>query len=53
MATYNESQSSPGNAGADAVLDAAGQRPRPPLNRRRDKPQLSCNLCRRRKYAYD
>ncbi|KAK8088989.1 hypothetical protein PG997_003950 [Apiospora hydei] len=24
-------------------------RPRPPLNRRRDKPQLSCNLCRRRK----
>ncbi|KAK3934431.1 hypothetical protein QBC46DRAFT_399808 [Diplogelasinospora grovesii] len=27
------------------------ERPRPPPNRRRDKPQLSCDLCRRRKYA--
>ncbi|KAK9771491.1 hypothetical protein SCAR479_11830 [Seiridium cardinale] len=26
-------------------------RPRPPPNRRRDKAQLSCNLCRRRKYG--
>ncbi|KAI1200524.1 hypothetical protein F5X97DRAFT_292929 [Nemania serpens] len=41
--TYNES---PG-------ADAARQRPRPPLNRRRDKPQLSCNLCRRRKMRCD
>ncbi|KAF6824637.1 fungal specific transcription factor [Colletotrichum plurivorum] len=28
-------------------------RPRPPPNRRRDKPQLSCNLCRRRKLKCD
>ncbi|KAH8204417.1 hypothetical protein TruAng_001468 [Truncatella angustata] len=33
----------------------AGQaaRPRPPPNRRRDKAQLSCNLCRRRKLKCD
>ncbi|KAK4176930.1 transcriptional activator protein acu-15 [Triangularia setosa] len=29
------------------------ERPRPPPNRRRDKPQLSCNSCRRRKYCSD
>ncbi|KAI1802357.1 hypothetical protein F4811DRAFT_530012 [Daldinia bambusicola] len=28
-------------------------RPLPPPNRRRDKPQLSCNLCRRRKVKCD
>ncbi|KAI0401257.1 hypothetical protein F4802DRAFT_581284 [Xylaria palmicola] len=33
--------------------DAATQRPRPPPNRRRDKPQLSCNLCRHRKLRCD
>ena len=32
-------------------INPATQRPRPPPNRRRDKPQLSCNLCRRRKYV--
>ncbi|KAI0125630.1 fungal-specific transcription factor domain-containing protein [Xylariales sp. AK1849] len=31
----------------------APQRPRPPLNRRREKPQLSCHLCRRRKLKCD
>ncbi|KAI1279960.1 hypothetical protein F5Y07DRAFT_405586 [Xylaria sp. FL0933] len=36
-------------AAAAAAAVAAPQRPRPPPNRRRDKPQLSCNLCRRRK----
>ncbi|KAI1400716.1 fungal-specific transcription factor domain-containing protein [Hypoxylon fuscum] len=30
-----------------------GQRLLPPANRRRDKPQLSCNLCRRRKVKCD
>ncbi|KAI1756534.1 hypothetical protein F4782DRAFT_537648 [Xylaria castorea] len=37
----------------DAGIDPAEQRPRPPPNRRRDKPQLSCNLCRRRKLRCD
>ncbi|KAI3328855.1 hypothetical protein HD806DRAFT_480898 [Xylariaceae sp. AK1471] len=32
---------------------SAEHRPRPPPNRRRDKPQLSCNLCRRRKLRCD
>ncbi|KAI0187438.1 putative fungal-specific transcription factor [Xylaria flabelliformis] len=36
-----------------AGIDPARQRPRPPPNRRRDKPQLSCNLCRRRKLRCD
>ncbi|KAI8635448.1 hypothetical protein F5Y19DRAFT_407806 [Xylariaceae sp. FL1651] len=36
-----------------AGSDAGRQRPRPPPNRRRDKPQLSCNLCRRRKLKCD
>ncbi|KAK8056192.1 hypothetical protein PG993_001419 [Apiospora rasikravindrae] len=36
--------------GDNALRSSTPQiRPRPPLNRRRDKPQLSCNLCRRRK----
>ncbi|KAI5927574.1 fungal-specific transcription factor domain-containing protein [Camillea tinctor] len=30
-------------------VQVGSTRPRPPPNRRRDKPQLSCNLCRRRK----
>ncbi|KAI1108405.1 hypothetical protein F5Y14DRAFT_436275 [Nemania sp. NC0429] len=47
--TYDKSQPSPGSEGTDS----ARQRPRPPLNRRRDKPQLSCNLCRRRKMRCD
>ncbi|KAK5624618.1 hypothetical protein RRF57_000334 [Xylaria bambusicola] len=34
-------------------ISPATQRPRPPPNRRRDKPQLSCNLCRRRKLKCD
>ncbi|KAJ2997855.1 hypothetical protein NUW58_g516 [Xylaria curta] len=38
-----------GRAGTDPAI----QRPRPPPNRRRDKPQLSCNLCRRRKLRCD
>ncbi|KAI1310474.1 hypothetical protein F5Y03DRAFT_403422 [Xylaria venustula] len=42
-------KSIPGYAG----LNPATQRPRPPPNRRRDKPQLSCNLCRRRKLKCD
>ncbi|KAI0160229.1 hypothetical protein GGR57DRAFT_411479 [Xylariaceae sp. FL1272] len=37
-----------------AVSDTTDTRsPRPPPNRRRDKPQLSCNLCRRRKLRCD
>ncbi|KAI1780752.1 fungal-specific transcription factor domain-containing protein [Hypoxylon cercidicola] len=32
---------------------SARQRPLPPPNRRRDKAQLSCNLCRRRKVKCD
>ncbi|GME31802.1 uncharacterized protein LTHEOB_1867 [Neofusicoccum parvum] len=42
---------------ADTTHLAAAQepndRPRPPPNRRRDKPQLSCTLCRRRKLKCD
>ncbi|KAL0930850.1 fungal specific transcription factor [Colletotrichum truncatum] len=34
-------------------ISAGSERHRPPLNRRRDKPQLSCNLCRRRKLRCD
>ncbi|GAP83436.2 putative fungal specific transcription factor domain-containing protein [Rosellinia necatrix] len=37
----------------DSVTDSTPRRPRPPPNRRRDKPQLSCNLCRRRKLRCD
>ncbi|KAI5864023.1 hypothetical protein GGS23DRAFT_562623 [Durotheca rogersii] len=37
----------------DAPAIAPRQRPVPPPNRRRDKPQLSCNLCRRRKVKCD
>ncbi|KAI0390523.1 hypothetical protein F5Y17DRAFT_468869 [Xylariaceae sp. FL0594] len=33
--------------------DPRPRRPRPPPSRRRDKPQLSCNLCRRRKLRCD
>nr|A0A089FQI6.1 RecName: Full=Pyrrolocin cluster transcription factor fsdR; AltName: Full=Pyrrolocin biosynthesis protein R [fungal sp. NRRL 50135]AIP87509.1 putative Zn2Cys6 transcription factor [fungal sp. NRRL 50135] len=33
--------------------DTQTDRPRPPLSRRRDKPQLSCNACRRRKVRCD
>ncbi|TDZ18529.1 Fusarisetin A cluster transcription factor fsa6 [Colletotrichum orbiculare MAFF 240422] len=32
---------------------ASESRPRPPLNRRRDKAQLSCHLCRQRKLKCD
>ncbi|KAI1638426.1 fungal-specific transcription factor domain-containing protein [Biscogniauxia mediterranea] len=35
--------------GTNPVQVGGSARPRPPPNRRRDKPQLSCNLCRRRK----
>ncbi|KAJ8130591.1 hypothetical protein O1611_g3036 [Lasiodiplodia mahajangana] len=45
--TYTEPQPTCGYAGVDPTK----QRPRPPPNRRRDKPQLSCNICRRRKYV--
>ncbi|KAI8944684.1 hypothetical protein F4801DRAFT_599409 [Xylaria longipes] len=48
MSAYEE-QPIYGHAGTDP----ARQRPRPPPNRRRDKPQLSCNLCRRRKLRCD
>ncbi|KAI1429977.1 hypothetical protein F5Y12DRAFT_724079 [Xylaria sp. FL1777] len=46
---YKEPQPPAGYAGHSP----AAQRPRPPPNRRRDKPQLSCNLCRRRKLKCD
>ncbi|KAI0385531.1 hypothetical protein F5Y04DRAFT_246043 [Hypomontagnella monticulosa] len=36
-----------------SVTPPPRQRPLPPPNRRRDKPQLSCNLCRRRKVKCD
>lgn len=32
--------------------DSKAQSNRPPPNRRRDKPQLSCTLCRIRKYEH-
>ncbi|KAF2968786.1 hypothetical protein GQX73_g4838 [Xylaria multiplex] len=51
MSTYKEPQPISGHA--DASINSAPQRPRPPPNRRRDKPQLSCNLCRRRKLRCD
>ncbi|KAI1412309.1 hypothetical protein F5Y13DRAFT_180119 [Hypoxylon sp. FL1857] len=35
------------------VTSPTRQRPLPPPNRRRDKPQLSCNPCRRRKVKCD
>ncbi|KAK3995852.1 fusarisetin A cluster transcription factor [Cladorrhinum sp. PSN332] len=40
-------------AGTEAVLTSPPSRPTPPPSRRRDKPQLSCNLCRRRKLRCD
>ncbi|KAI1827959.1 hypothetical protein F4861DRAFT_548360 [Xylaria intraflava] len=46
--TCERPQSTPGRAAG-----SVNQRPRPPPNRRRDKPQLSCNLCRRRKSRCD
>ncbi|KAI0539224.1 hypothetical protein GGR58DRAFT_512452 [Xylaria digitata] len=49
MSTYKEPQLISGHA----AINPAPQRPRPPPNRRRDKPQLSCNLCRRRKLRCD
>ncbi|KAI1122388.1 hypothetical protein F5Y10DRAFT_254136 [Nemania abortiva] len=49
MSTYKEPQPVRGYA----AVDPAKQRPRPPPNRRRDKPQLSCNICRRRKLRCD
>ncbi|KAI0442478.1 hypothetical protein F4803DRAFT_519129 [Xylaria telfairii] len=49
MSAYEEQPTTYG----DAAADPARQRPRPPPNRRRDKPQLSCNLCRRRKLRCD
>ncbi|KAK7989113.1 hypothetical protein PG989_009428 [Apiospora arundinis] len=46
----SDSPQSQSEMGADAPRSSTLRtRPRPPLNRRRDKPQLSCNLCRRRK----
>ncbi|KAI0187799.1 hypothetical protein F4808DRAFT_429408 [Astrocystis sublimbata] len=45
------SSSGDNSAHGPAAVESGG-RPRPPPNRRRDKPQLSCNLCRRRKYAW-
>ncbi|KAI0911837.1 hypothetical protein F4823DRAFT_264373 [Ustulina deusta] len=47
--TFKEPQPIPGYASNNP----ATHRPRPPPNRRRDKPQLSCNLCRRRKLKCD
>ncbi|KAI0482595.1 hypothetical protein GGR56DRAFT_663435 [Xylariaceae sp. FL0804] len=41
-----------GNPSSDANSPATSS-PRPPPNRRRDKPQLSCFLCRRRKLKCD
>ena len=35
------------------IMADNAQRPRPPPNRRRDKVQLSCDPCRRRKYVLD
>ncbi|PGH14879.1 hypothetical protein AJ79_02741 [Helicocarpus griseus UAMH5409] len=32
---------------------SSGEKPRPPVSRRRDKPQLSCALCRRKKLKCD
>ncbi|KAI0102931.1 hypothetical protein GGR51DRAFT_525914 [Nemania sp. FL0031] len=49
MSTYKEPQPT----GGYTAVDPAKQRPRPPPNRRRDKPQLSCNICRRRKLRCD
>ncbi|KAI1497226.1 fungal-specific transcription factor domain-containing protein [Biscogniauxia marginata] len=43
------SQNYDGKALHTPGTDDGNVRPRPPPNRRRDKPQLSCNLCRRRK----
>ncbi|KAI0870043.1 hypothetical protein GGS24DRAFT_476736 [Hypoxylon argillaceum] len=51
--TYKDSQNLQLGCGYTSVLDPARQRPRPPPNRRRDKPQLSCNICRRRKLRCD
>ncbi|KAK6842038.1 fungal specific transcription factor domain-containing protein [Apiospora arundinis] len=50
----SDSPQSQSEMGADAPRSSTLRtRPRPPLNRRRDKPQLSCNLCRRRKLRCD
>ncbi|KAI1178725.1 hypothetical protein F4777DRAFT_536544 [Nemania sp. FL0916] len=48
--TYVEPQPTGDHAGLEA---AKSERPRPPPNRRRDKPQLSCNSCRHRKLRCD
>ncbi|KAI0486408.1 hypothetical protein F4859DRAFT_511396 [Xylaria cf. heliscus] len=50
MSAYEEEPTIYDPASSDP---ARQQRPRPPPNRRRDKPQLSCNLCRRRKLRCD
>ncbi|KAI1428753.1 fungal-specific transcription factor domain protein [Xylaria sp. FL1777] len=39
--------------GLTTPISTPGDRPRPPSPRRRDKPQLSCNPCRRRKVRCD
>ncbi|KAK4166450.1 fusarisetin A cluster transcription factor [Cladorrhinum sp. PSN259] len=40
-------------AGTEAFLTSPPSRPLPPPSRRRDKPQLSCHSCRRRKLRCD
>ncbi|KAH6845798.1 hypothetical protein B0I37DRAFT_392784 [Chaetomium sp. MPI-CAGE-AT-0009] len=46
--------SDPGATGSDPVVpDAPQARPGPSTSRRREKPQLSCHLCRRRKLRCD